>query len=97
MKLKAEVVDYVAKAGVYEGRSYQTKTLILQDRTEGVRLLNPVEFVMTEEQAGRLPSHEPSKLQGLSCEVGIRDLMPGQNGRMRCRGELMLLNGKPVS
>jgi hypothetical protein len=94
MKMKAEIVEWRSEDRQFEGRAYKTRCLVLLDRSEGARLINTVDFMLTEEQAARLPSHDTTTLQGVSVDVGIRDIKATNNGRLRLTGELVAINGK---
>lgn len=96
MQMKAEVVELRIEDKSYEGRAYRSRTLVLLDRTPGLRLVNTVDFMLTEEQSAKLPSHENAKLVGLNVEVGVREIKGTNNGRMRFIGELVTFNGKPL-
>lgn len=94
MKMKAEIIELGKES--YQGKRGQVTLpiLTLLDRSEGPRLKNTVDFVLSEEQAAKLPTHETVKLQGQTCEVGITEFTAGFAGRMRCKGEMLSLNGK---
>lgn len=95
MHMKAEIIElgkesYQGKRGVVN-----LPVLTLLDRTAGTRLKNTVDMILTEEQSAKLPSHD-SKLQGMPIEVGINEISAGFAGRMRVKGEVLSLNGKPL-
>lgn len=95
MHMKAEIIGLSKES--YQGKRGQVNlpVLTLLDRTSGTRLRNTVDMILTEEQSAKLPNHG-EKLEGLPIEVGINDLSAGFGGRMRVKGELLSLNGKPL-
>ena len=92
--MKAEIIELGKES--YQGKRGQVvlPILTLLDRTVGHRLKNTVDMVLSEEQSAKLPVHDV-KLQGQLVEVGITELQAGFAGRMRVRGEVLTLNGKP--
>lgn len=96
MQMKAEVIDLSVES--YQGKRGQVKlpVLTLLDRSDGYRLKNTVDMILTEEQSAKLPAHETSKLQGQPIVVGITELAAGFAGRMRVRGEIVSINGKAI-
>jgi len=96
MKMKAEIIELGKET--YQGKRGQVNLpiLTLLDRSEGPRLKNTVDFVLSEEQAAKLPTHEPGKLSGQPVEVGITEISAGFAGRMRVKGELLAVNGKAI-
>lgn len=96
MQMKAEIIELGRES--YQGKRGQVNLpiLTLLDRTAGVRLKNTVDMVLTEEQSAKLPTHESAKLVGVSVEVGINEISAGFAGRMRVRGEVLSINGKPL-
>lgn len=96
MKMQAEIIDLGKES--YQGKRglVSIPVLTLLDRTNGPRLKNTVDFLLSEEQSAKLPEHDPKKLVGLPVEVGITELSAGFAGRMRVRGEILGWNGKPV-
>lgn len=97
MKMKAEILEYSSKSGQGHNGPYEMRSLTLLDRSEGPRLKNTVDFMLTVEQAAKLPTHEPAKLQGTTVEVGITEISQGFGGRMRLRGDLLMVNGKAAT
>lgn len=96
MKMKAEILAYETKSGVGKSGPYEMRSLALLDRSEGSKLKNTVDFMLTVEQASKLPSHDTAKLVGLGVEVGVVEVTAGFAGRLRFRGDLLTVNGKPV-
>lgn len=96
MHMKAEIIELGKES--YQGKRGQVNLpiLTLLDRTTGVRLKNTVDMVLSEEQSAKLPTHENGKLAGQPIEVGISEISAGFAGRMRVRGEVLSLNGKPL-
>jgi hypothetical protein len=96
MQMKAEVIGLGVES--YQGKRGQVNlpVLTLLDRTDGERLKNTVDMILTEDQSAKLPTHETSKLAGMSVVVGINDIAAGFAGRMRVRGVLLAVNGKPL-
>lgn len=94
MKMQAEIISLATES--YQGKKGQVNLpiLTLLDRSEGPRLKNTVDFVLTEQQAAKLPTHDSSKLASMPCVVGITELSAGFAGRMRVKGEVLSLNGK---
>lgn len=86
MQMKAEIVEH--SLDTYQGKRGQVNThvLTLLDRSEGTRLKNTVDFMMTDEQASKFPVHENGKLQGKPILVGINEIQAGFGGRMRVKG-----------
>lgn len=96
MQMKAEIIELGKES--YQGKRGQVTlpVLTLLDRTDGPRLKNTVDMILSEEQSAKLPTHESAKLAGQSVIVGITDISAGFAGRMRVKGDLIQLNGKPV-
>ena len=86
MQMKAEIVEMGTET--YQGKRGQVKmhVLTLLDRSEGVRLKNTVDFILTEEQAGKFPTQENGKLSGKPIEVGINEIRAGFGNRLRVSG-----------
>jgi hypothetical protein len=89
MLMKAEIVEHSIDS--YQGKRGQVNThvLTLLDRSEGARLKNTVDFMLTDEQASKFPVHENGKLQGKPIEVGINEIQAGFGGRMRIKGQIL--------
>lgn len=94
MKMKAEIIEFSSKSGQGQNGPYEMRSLTLLDRSEGPRLKNTVDFMLSVEQAAKLPTHESAKLAGTTVEVGITEIQQGFGGRMRLRGDLITVNGK---
>jgi len=96
MQMKAEIISLGKES--YQGKRGQVNlpVLTLLDRTQGVRLRNTVDMILTEEQSAKLPFHDDAKLAGQPVEVGINEISAGFAGRMRVKGELLSFNGKPL-
>lgn len=97
MQMKAEIIELGKES--YQGKRGQVNlpVLVLLDRSEGVRLKNTVDMILSEEQSAKLPTHESAKLAGQTVVVGINEIAAGFAGRMRIRGELLQVNGKPLA
>lgn len=93
--MDAEIIELGTES--YQGKRGLVKLpiLTLLDRTKGIRLKNTVDMVLTQEQSAKLPNHQDGKLVGVPLMVGINDIQAGFAGRMRVRGEVLTLNGKP--
>jgi len=91
MQMKAEIIGLTNES--YQGKRGQVNLplLTLLDRSEGPRLKNTVDMILTEEQSAKLPSHDSAKLAGVAVTVGITELSAGFAGRMRVKGELLTL------
>jgi len=94
--MKAEVIDLGKES--YQGKRglVNLPVLTLLDRTQGTRLKNTVDMILTEEQSAKLPTHDPAKLAGTPVEVGINEISAGFAGRMRVKGEVISWNGKAL-
>lgn len=90
MQMKAEIIDLSTES--YQGKRGQVNlpVVTLLDRTDGPRLKNTVDMILTEEQSAKLPTHDGIKLAGRIVLVGITSLEAGFGGRMRVRGSLAL-------
>lgn len=95
MQMKAEIIDLGKES--YQGKRGQVNlpVLTLLDRSEGPRLKNTVDMILSEEQSAKLPHHD-SKLSGLPIVVAITEIAAGFAGRMRVRGEILQINGKAL-
>lgn len=89
MMMKAEILEYSTRDGFNQRGAYKMRTLRLLDRSEGVRLGQNIDFALSEEDALKLPSHDPDKCVGQTVEVGIKSIEPGYNGIFRLRGVLV--------
>jgi len=89
MLMKAEIVELGVES--YQGKRGQVTTpvLTLLDRSEGPRCKNTLDFMLTEEQSAKLPTHDSAKLAGKPIEVGITDIRNGFGGRMRIAGVIV--------
>lgn len=89
MIVKAEIIDHSLDS--YQGKRgmVNTHVLTLLDRTDGPRLKNTFDLLLTDEQATKFPVHENGKLTGKPIEIGVTEIQAGFAGRLRVRGQVL--------
>lgn len=90
MKLPVQVVDDTPEVwfkGTRDERGVRNLLLLDAEPYLGTRFKNTLEYTLSEEEGKQIPL---GSLTGLKVNLAVREMKPGQGGRMKLSGQLDL-------
>jgi len=92
MRMPAHIVGFEVETHDFKRGITKIPVLRVLDMTPDYRLRDVLDLELTDEQARKFPGGD---LSNHVCELGIRELFRGVGQRLRMKGDILSLDGKP--